>query len=971
MALPVYGYSKAAGAVQAIVVDPVTPNRVFVASVGGGIWKSDNALAADPTWVPMTDYAPSLTMSTLTMSRSDPNRNTFYAGSGRTTSGRYPLVGPPGGPLFGMLKTIDGWVTWKEIGRTVFQGKFVARILPVNARTKRGELVLAATLEGGLHISPDGGMNWGLSSAVNAPVTDVAADPAKPLRVYVAATQRVFRSEDGANKNWHDITPAAWANLPTWSTIRFTVSLGTDLKGSHWLYASATGAAGGISTLFTPDQGVTWYPVGMPPDNSIAGSPMAVSPLRPDALFCVSDAGSPNHWMAIVSPGNPTQWTQLEFQGANGTGPHTDARDLAFVLDGSVLFETNDGGIYRLVNPHGLPNLPSRKWSEAVGNIRVAEFYSIAYDSVNHILFGATQDNSIPQQTTLGGIAWGINENPSSDGFQVGVDNTSTQGAAVHYSSQQNLYLFRRRTYISPTQVTSDVGIGEATGGPAINGTGGLSYNKVEGALTPGNPNDLGTVRWNQSWAVNAVDPTRLLLGTDYLYESYDRGDTFTSLGGLAKNQNGEWIPANPVGTVSAYAYGHRNNPDVIYLGAAGMLLLRTGKTGLPTAVTAYPGGSPVGLAMDADDWHCVYVLDGSGRVFRTTDAGAAAGGWRELTGDLPQFSGDLRSIQVMPRGVVNGAEVVFVAGYGGVFVAENTGNGRFVMWRKHGSNFPNAVVTDLHYDANDDVLVAGTFGRAAWTLPNAASSLVGEPRCSILSSQQNLCIQTWVAGSVVTFSAKLTGSALLAGPLSYQWTVLGGIAQPPLSAPQLVVTMPAAGTEVVIMLRVTDATGYQVVALSTGMSVTQDVALWRSRFCALIAKIKQEAIFNPWVNPLGPDVGPDIGIDNPVGPWGPAFAPTPIGGLPDYERLHTLMGRFTQVLGKLEKDDRLKTSQSSLFQLSKEAARRWTALEASTGRVRVNLGPSDAAKGQELTHGRRRTKTTPKSKQRPRKRRA
>jgi hypothetical protein len=41
--------------VQAIVVDPVDPNRVFVAAVGGGIWMTTNALADDPTWVPQSD----------------------------------------------------------------------------------------------------------------------------------------------------------------------------------------------------------------------------------------------------------------------------------------------------------------------------------------------------------------------------------------------------------------------------------------------------------------------------------------------------------------------------------------------------------------------------------------------------------------------------------------------------------------------------------------------------------------------------------------------------------------------------------------------------------------------------------------------------------------------------------------------------------------------------------------------------
>ena len=50
-----------------------------------------------------------------------------------------------------------------------------------------------------------------------------------------------------------------------------------------------------------------------------------------------------------------------------------------------------------------------------MGNLRIAEFHSLAYDSANHIIFGATQDNSIPQQTTPGSKSWDTNEAPWGD----------------------------------------------------------------------------------------------------------------------------------------------------------------------------------------------------------------------------------------------------------------------------------------------------------------------------------------------------------------------------------------------------------------------------------------------------------------------------------------------------------------------------------------------------------------------------
>jgi hypothetical protein len=75
------GYSKAAGAIQALATDPVDLDRVFVATVGGGVWRSTDAVSArDPTWVPLTDFMPSLSMSAIAFSPLDQNRNTLYAG---------------------------------------------------------------------------------------------------------------------------------------------------------------------------------------------------------------------------------------------------------------------------------------------------------------------------------------------------------------------------------------------------------------------------------------------------------------------------------------------------------------------------------------------------------------------------------------------------------------------------------------------------------------------------------------------------------------------------------------------------------------------------------------------------------------------------------------------------------------------------------------------------------------------------
>src|SRR6266704_4873067 len=43
------------GAINAIAADPSNANILYVATANGGIWRTNNAAAASPNWVPLTD----------------------------------------------------------------------------------------------------------------------------------------------------------------------------------------------------------------------------------------------------------------------------------------------------------------------------------------------------------------------------------------------------------------------------------------------------------------------------------------------------------------------------------------------------------------------------------------------------------------------------------------------------------------------------------------------------------------------------------------------------------------------------------------------------------------------------------------------------------------------------------------------------------------------------------------------------
>ncbi len=99
------------GAINQIAVVPGLPNSIYVASVNGGVWHTSNGTSPSPTWTPLTDAYPSLSVSALAVSPLDATGNTVFAGIGKVSS-----AGQYGGPQVGVMRTTNGGKTWSVIG---------------------------------------------------------------------------------------------------------------------------------------------------------------------------------------------------------------------------------------------------------------------------------------------------------------------------------------------------------------------------------------------------------------------------------------------------------------------------------------------------------------------------------------------------------------------------------------------------------------------------------------------------------------------------------------------------------------------------------------------------------------------------------------------------------------------------------------------------------------------------------------
>jgi uncharacterized repeat protein (TIGR01451 family) len=161
-----FDYGNTEGRVNAIAVDPTTTSNgsvvAYVATVGGGVWKTTNCCGAGTTWTSTTDAASVSTTSVDTVVIDPNDHNVVYVGTGDLNFGSFSMGSQ------GILKSTDGGATWTVKGASVFgaalpepAGQYPqynavgkVRVDPNNSNN-----VVAGT-KLGLYLSYDGGDNW-------------------------------------------------------------------------------------------------------------------------------------------------------------------------------------------------------------------------------------------------------------------------------------------------------------------------------------------------------------------------------------------------------------------------------------------------------------------------------------------------------------------------------------------------------------------------------------------------------------------------------------------------------------------------------------------------------------------------------------------------------------------------------------------------------------------------------------------
>lgn len=714
--------NSVAGGVHTVVPHPTDPDIMYVGAVNGGIWRTDNATTASPSWTPLTDNEQSLSVGALEM---DPgNANVLLAGTGRFSSfGGDPPFQVAGGDLSGLMLTSDGGNSWTMISDPLLVGEHISAV------AARGNVLLAGANDffggggtGGLFRSADTGATWSqISGAMGTglpagTVDDMAGDPTSTSRLYLALQRNgIYRSDD-TGANWVQVSAGdAALNAAMGNSTNTRIAVGSN---TGRVFVLVTRGSTGITSYigFSDDQGATWTQMDVPgtAETALQGRDelmsLAVDPSNANDelvyVAAISQRGNfdsnndsvpdtPNSVGAIdfhahMFRGDTTrargltgtvssQWDHLTHTAnaampnggtAGSSAPHADSREMAFDANGNLI-EVDDGGVNRRTSPAD----NTGDWFSINGNIQVAELHSVAYDSNFGIIIGGTQDTGAIEQTSSGSTTWNSTKplGFQADGGKVAVDD-ATQGVSERYFSRQNLAGFTRRT-CSPACADTF---------PAL--TGRL------------------TAQFYTPLQINAVNPARLLLGTSGgLSESLDQGNTasvVTGSNGVTANSDARMV------------YGHGDDEELIYVGSGSRVFVRTTGSNLAQTTGAFPGGTVYGVAVDPADLNSVYVIDNSA-VYESVDGGA---NWTDISGNISDGNaGTFRAIAYVAG---PGAGRLLVGTNAGVYLSFSNDLG---TWYKLGTDMPNAPVWDLDHDPADDLLIAGTLGRGAWSLAGVA----------------------------------------------------------------------------------------------------------------------------------------------------------------------------------------------------------------------------------------------------------
>jgi photosystem II stability/assembly factor-like uncharacterized protein len=729
------GPANMMGRIAAIDASNSDYRKVLIASASGGVFKSENA---GITWESIFDQYGSGSIGSVKFDQN--NLDVIWIGTGESANRNSSAYGD------GIYKSIDGGKSFINMGL-----ESTHQIAEIEIHPNNSDVVFVAAVghlwgytgKRGLFKTIDGGKSWrkiggGLPSDNKTGCTEIVIHPNNPNIMFAGFYHRLrqpasfisggengglYKSIDGG-KSWKKITKGLARGSSGMIDISIHLNNPDIMVMAYEADENLPEDEPGTGIYISYDQGESWKHLLKHAVRPFYHGQIEIDPIDPNNIYVVSRG------FMISNDGGKT-FSSRRWRTNGG-----DDHDMWIApYDNKIMYLATDQGS-RLSIDGG------NTWLSH-NNMAIGQYYAIGVDMRDpYYVGGGLQDNGLWITPSNSREYRGILNMHSTwiaegDGFhtQIDPDDWRTVYTVNHvgFVARQNIET-REYTFITPTPETIknfnefvDYDYDETRNRYTIDpGEHWFFRERPDRTLLP----PQFRFNWSSPFIISSHNSKKVLFGSNYLFQSYDRGDTWniispdlttndkklrnTSNGGGLTNSNtgGEnhftiiTISDTPIDTTIIWVGTDDGNVQVTKNNGKNWENVKLNIKEVPKKiwVSRVEASKHVkGRAYVTFDNH--RFDDNSPYVYVTEDYGKR---WKNITSNLPKDY----SVYVIKEDPIN-PNLLFIGTEESVYFSYDRG----LSWEKLGSKLPTVAIHDLVIHPRDGDLIAGTHGRSIWIL--------------------------------------------------------------------------------------------------------------------------------------------------------------------------------------------------------------------------------------------------------------